>query len=62
MGRDNTMKKRFSVTFVMEVEEKNNILSADENGHAEDVQDLVLSTFYDTDDISIENLFVKDRQ
>lgn len=46
----------------MEVEEKNNILSADENGHAEDVQDLVLSTFYDTDDISIENLFVKERQ
>ena len=62
MGRDNTMKKRFTVTFVMEVEEKNNILSADENGHAEDVQDLVLSTLYDTDDISIENLFVKERQ
>jgi len=56
------MKKRFSVTFVMEFEEKNNILSSDEHSHTTDVQDLVLDTFYDTDDVNIENLFVKERQ
>tara|TARA_R110000782_G_scaffold83005_2_gene163053 strand:+ start:290 stop:460 length:171 start_codon:yes stop_codon:yes gene_type:complete len=56
------MKKRFSVTFVMELEENNNILSSDEFSHATDVQDLVLDTFYDTDDVSIENLYVKERQ
>ena len=56
------MRKRFSVTFVMQFDEKNNILSSDENSHATDVQDLVLDTFYDTDDVTIENLFVKERQ
>jgi len=62
VGRYTIMKKRFSVTFVMEFEEKNNILSSDEHSHTTDVQDLVLDTFYDTDDINIENLFVKERQ
>ena len=56
------MKKRFSVTFVMELEENNNILSSDELSHATDVQDLVLDTFYDTDDVTVENLYVKERQ
>jgi len=56
------MKKRFSVTFVMELDEGNNILSSDEFSHATDVQDLVLDTFYDTDDVAIENLYVKERQ
>ena len=62
MGGLTSMKKRFSVTFVMELEENNNILSSDEFSHATDVQDLVLDTFYDTDDVSIENLYVKERQ
>tara|TARA_R110000803_G_C11968713_1_gene319492 strand:- start:21 stop:191 length:171 start_codon:yes stop_codon:yes gene_type:complete len=56
------MKKRFSVTFVMEFEEKNNILSSDSNSHTEDVQDLIRDTFYDTDDVEVDNLFVKERQ
>ncbi len=62
MGGLTSMKKRFSVTFVMELEENNNILSSDEFSHATDVQDLVLDTFYDTDDVAIENLYVKERQ
>jgi len=62
MGGLTSMKKRFSVTFVMELDEGNNILSSDEFSHATDVQDLVLDTFYDTDDVAIENLYVKERQ
>ncbi len=62
MGGHTVMRRRFSVTFVMEFDEKNNILSSDEQSHATDVQDLVLDTFYDTDDVTIENLFVKERQ
>ena len=56
------MKRRFSVTYVMEVDEANNFLSAHEEGHVEDVHDLVCNLMHDVDDIRIQNLMVKERQ
>ena len=53
--------KRFSVTFIMAVDKNNNILSADEKTHSEDVYDLIMDTFYDTDDVKVDNLYVKER-
>ena len=53
--------KRFSVTFGMAVDKNNNILSSDDRSHSEDVYDLIVDTFYDTDDVEVENLYVKER-
>ncbi len=53
--------KRFSVTFIMAVDKNNNILSSDEKSHSEDVYDLIMDTFYDTDDVKVDNLYVKER-
>ncbi len=53
--------KRFSVTFVMAIDKNNNILSSDDKSHSEDVYDLIVDTFYDTDDVKVENLYVKER-
>ena len=53
--------KRFSVTFIMSVDKSNNILSSDDKSHSEDVYDLIVDTFYDTDDVEVENLYVKER-
>ena len=59
--RDTQMKRKFSVTYVMEVDEDNNFLSAHEEGHTEDVHDLVSNVMHDVDDIKIQNLIVKER-
>lgn len=56
------MNKRFSVTFVLEVDEDNNILSSVEEAHVDDVFDLVKDLFYDVDDVEVENITVKERQ
>ena len=56
------MIRKFSVTYVMEVDEDNNFLSADEESHKEDVHDLVNNVMHDVDDIKINNLVVKERQ
>jgi hypothetical protein len=56
------MNKRFSVTFVLEVDEDNNILSSVEEAHVDDVFDLVKDLFYDVDDVEVENIIVKERQ
>ncbi len=56
------MKRKFSVTYVMEVDEDNNFLSAHEESHKEDVHDLVSNVMHDVDDIKIHNLSVKERQ
>ena len=53
---------KFSVTYVMEVDEDNNFLSAHEEGHIEDVHDLVSNVMHDIDDVRISNLMVKERQ
>ena len=59
--RDTQMKRKFSVTYVMEVDEDNNFLSAHEEGHTEDVHDLINNVMHDVDDIKIQNLIVKER-
>jgi len=46
----------------MEVDEDNNFLSAHEEGHEEDVHDLVSNVMHDIDDVRIYNLVVKERQ
>jgi hypothetical protein len=60
MGGNSQMRK-FSVTFVVKVDEDNNFLSAYEDNHEEDVHDLITSVMYDVDDVEIENLTVKER-
>ena len=55
------MQKKFSVTFVLKVHEDNNIFSSVEEAHEDDVYDLVRNTFYDIDDIELDNLNVKER-
>ena len=55
------MQKKFSVTFVLKVQEDNNIFSSVEEAHEDDVYDLVRNTFYDIDDIELDNLNVKER-
>ena len=53
--------KKFSVTFVIEMDEDNNILSSFDNNHEDDVHDLITNVMYDVDDINIDNLIVKER-
>ena len=55
------MSKKFSVTFVMVVDDDNNILSSYEASHEEDVYDVIMDVMYDVDDVGIENLVVKER-
>ena len=59
--REAQMIRKFSVTYVMEVDEDNNFLSAHEEGHKEDVHDLVSNVMHDIDDVRINNLVVKER-
>ena len=56
------MKRKFSVTYIMEVDEENNFLSAHQESHVEDVHDLISNIMHDIDDIRIHNLMVKERQ
>ena len=56
------MIRKFSVTYVMEVDEDNNFLSAHEEGHPEDVHDLINNLMHDVDDVKINKLVVKERQ
>jgi len=60
--REAQMKRKFSVTYMMEVDEENNFLSSHQEGHKEDVYDLVSNVMHDVDDIKIQNLVVKERQ
>lgn len=53
--------KKFSITFVAKVDDKNNILSSFEDNHEQDIQDLITDIIYDIDDMDIENLYVKER-
>jgi hypothetical protein len=54
--------KKFSVMYLIEVDEDNNILSSHEDGHEEDVHDLITNLMHDVDDVKIHNLIVKERQ
>ena len=50
------MIRKFSGTYVMEVDEDNNFLSAHEEGHKEDVHDLVSNVMHDIDAVSYTHL------
>jgi len=54
--------KKFSVVFTVKIDEDNNILSAFEDDHEEDVHDLIKNVMYDVDDVKVENLVVKERR
>lgn len=54
--------KTFSVMFMLNIDEENNILSSSDEHHQEDVYDLITNVMYDVDDVSIRNLIVKERQ
>ena len=53
--------KRFSTTFVLNVDDNNNILSSYEENHEQDIYDLITDIIYDVDDVQIENLYVRER-
>jgi hypothetical protein len=53
--------KTFGVTFSIVVDEDNNILGSYEDDHSKDVHDLLANTFYDIDDVKINNLVVKEK-
>jgi len=53
--------KSFSVTFVLNIDDNNNILGSYEDAYTDDVSDLVVDTFYDIDDVTIQNILVKER-
>ena len=46
---------------VLHIDEDNNILGSYEDAHTDDVSDLVTDTFYDIDDVSVQNILVKER-
>jgi len=54
--------KKFNITFVAKVDDNNNILSSSNDSHEKDVHDLITDVIYDVDDMSIENLNVKERK
>jgi len=53
--------KTFGVTFSIVVDEDNNILGSYEDDHSKDLHDLLADTFYDIDDVKINNLVVKEK-
>jgi hypothetical protein len=53
--------KKYSVTFLLIIDEDNNILSSFDDAHEEDVHDLIKEVMYDIDDVEVENLLVKER-
>ena len=55
------IKKAFSVSFIMLLDKNNNILSSSEDGHVEDVADLIQDIMYDIDDVKIRSLIVREQ-
>lgn len=53
--------KIFSVTLVVEVDEPNNLLSATEDLHTEDIYDMLHNMIHDIDDVSISKVLVRHR-
>ena len=56
------MIRKFSVTYVMEVDEDNNFLSAHEERTCRRCPRFISNIMHDVDDIKITNLLVKERQ
>lgn len=53
--------KSFSVTFVIRVDDNNNILCSYDEAHEQDIHDLITDIMYDVDDVEVDNLNVKER-
>ena len=53
--------RKFSATFVVEVEEENNILSSHEAHHHEDIRDLLDNLVFDIDDVTVHNINVREQ-
>ena len=53
--------EKFSVTFVLQVDKSNNILSSHSMYYEEDIKDLMTRIIYDIDDVEISNINVKDQ-
>ena len=53
--------EKFSVTFVLQVDKSNNILSSHPKYYEEDIKDLMTRIIYDIDDVEISNINVKDQ-
>ena len=45
----------------LNIDDNNNILGSYEDAHIDDVSDLVVDTFYDIDDVTVQNILVKER-
>ena len=56
-----TQMMKYNISFVLTVDADNNILSSYEEDHVVDIQDLINGIIYDVDDVSIENLTVKEK-
>ena len=52
--------RKFSATFVVEVDDKNNILSSHEMHHNEDAKDLIENLVFDIDDVKIYNINIRE--
>lgn len=61
LGGDSQMSIKFSITYVVTVDENNNILSSFEDNYEQDIHDLITDVMYDIDDVEISNLMVKER-
>ena len=55
------MIKKFYISFILSIEEDNNILAISEEEHTQDVKDKVQDLLYELDDTKITNLKVKEK-
>tara|TARA_B100000780_G_scaffold137730_1_gene96394 strand:+ start:2448 stop:2621 length:174 start_codon:yes stop_codon:yes gene_type:complete len=53
--------ERFSVTFVLQIDKSNNILSSHPTYYEEDIKDLLTRVIYDIDDVEVTNINVRDQ-
>lgn len=54
------VNRKFSATFVLDIDEKNNILSSHEMHHTEDIRDVIDNLFFDIDDVKVYNINVRE--
>jgi len=53
--------ERFSVTFVLQIDKSNNILSSHPTYYEEDIKDLLTRVIYDIDDVEVTNINVRNQ-
>tara|TARA_R110000803_G_scaffold20288_1_gene52443 strand:+ start:652 stop:825 length:174 start_codon:yes stop_codon:yes gene_type:complete len=53
--------EKFSVTFVLQIDKSNNILSSHHAYYEDDIKDLLTRLIYDIDDVEITNINVRDQ-